>query len=284
MDPAPSASTVVHDYPLPPTDLVMPATVQEVALWMAAAALAGFMIYAIRQALQQRSALPVLYLVAGFCTVLLEPLVTHMGHAIHPEIGQIVLFKVADRAIPLHIALIYSFYFGGVYMVLLPRIFRNEMTRAAVWKSYLAVCVLAYLIELAPVQFGLWVYYDTQALWIWKGGMPLFWTFVNAGCIFFPMALMKLMQPLTGLKQILVVPLSLIGAAMGHFGAGVPFYNATNSNAGPFLVELSGLASVALALLLVHVSAGILAGARASSPVDHAATESRGSPTGEARA
>ena len=262
------------DYPSAPYDAIMPADAQHVVLWIAGIVLAGFFAVALWQAMKQKSALPVLFLVAGFCTILLEPLVTHMGHAVHPEIGQINLFKTADRAIPWHIAMIYSFYFGGVYMFLLPKLLSEQVTRAFVWKAYFAICVLAYLIEIVPVQIGLWVYYDHQALWIWRGGMPLFWTFVNAACIFFPMALMKLLSPsLTGVGQLLVIPLSMMGANMAHFGAGAPYYNAVNSAASPMLIELSGVASVALAFLVVHICAVMiarpqvsLASARATKP------------------
>ena len=247
------------DYPSAPIDAVMPAATQQVTLWIAIVALTCFVLYAAWKSAQQKSALPLLYFIAGFCTILLEPLVTHMGHAVHPEIGQISLFKTADRAIPWHIALIYSFYFGAVYLFLMPRLIKPDVSSGFIWKAYFTICALAYVIEIVPVHLGLWVYYDKQALWLWKGGMPLFWTFVNAACIFFPMALMKLMYAsLTGIKQLLVIPLSVMGANMAHFGAGVPFYNATNSDASSALVELSGLTSVALALLIVHICVCII--------------------------
>jgi hypothetical protein len=243
------------DYPAPPVGTVMPADAQQAALWIAGAVLAAFIIVAAWRAFKQRSAMPLLLLVAGFCTILLEPLVCHLGHAVHPAIGQIALFRAADRSIPLHAALIYSFYFGAVYIFLLPRLVSGAASRAFIWKAFFVICVLAYLIEVVPVGAGLWVYYDKQALWFWKGGMPLFWPFVNAACIIFPLALMKLLYAsLKGLRQLLVIPLSVMGANMAHFGAGVPFYNATNSTASQGLVDLSGLASIALAFLIVHIS------------------------------
>ena len=247
-------STYVSDYPGAPFDTVMPAQAQQIALNAAIVILAGFALYGAWRCVKEKTALPLLYLVAGFCTILLEPLCTHMGHAIHPPVGQINLFSVADRAIPWHIALIYSFYFGAVYMFLMPVFTSGRVTSGFVWKAYFTICALAYAIEIVPVHVGLWVYYDKQALWLWKGGMPLFWTFVNAACIFFPMALMKVLWPmLKGAGQLLVIPLSVLGAIMAHFGAGSPFYAATNSAASDLLVNLAGLASVGLALLLMQV-------------------------------
>jgi hypothetical protein len=247
-------STYASDYATAPYYAVMPAATQHAVLWIAAVVLAGFVIIACIKGWREKSALPLLYLVAGFCTILMEPMVTHMGHALHPLIGQITLFKTADRAIPWHAALIYSFYFGGVYLFLMPKLVHPNVTSSFIWKSYFVVCGLAYLLEVIPVQLGLWVYYDKQALWFWKGGMPLWWVFVNAACIFWPMALMKMMRShLKGLGQLLVIPLSVMGANMAHFGAAVPFYNATNSTASDWLVELSGLISVAMALLIVYI-------------------------------
>lgn len=249
----------VSDYPQAPFDAVMPAQAQHVTLWIAIVMLAGFVLYGLWRCVQEKSALPVLYFVAGFCTILLEPLVTHMGHAIHPPVGQINLFTTADRAIPWHIALIYSFYFGAVYLFLMPKLSSGTATRGFVWKAYFCICVLAYLIEIVPVHLGLWVYYPTQALWIWKGGMPLFWTFVNAACIFLPMALMTLLwSSLRGIGQLLVIPISVMGANMAHFGAGVTYYNAVNSDASFMLIQLAGLASIALAFLIVHICAVII--------------------------
>ena len=255
----------IPDYPQAPFDAVMPAAAQEIVLWIAIVALGGFFIISLIQAARTKSMLPPLFLVAGFVTILLETLVTHMGHAIHPEIGQITIFKAADRAIPWHIVLIYSFYFGAVYMFMFERIRSGGFTRAFVWKSYFFTCTLAYCIEIVPVQIGLWVYYDHQALWLWKGGMPLFWTFVNAGCIYMALTLIKLFYPiLKGWKALLVIPLSAMGAQMGHFGAGFPYYNAVNSAAPIWLIELSGLASVGLALLIAFMCSRLLAADTAS--------------------
>jgi hypothetical protein len=249
------------NYPQAPFDAVMPATAQTATLWIAVTVLALCGLIAIWQSVKKRSMLPVLYLVGGFVAILLEPLVTHFGHAIHPPVGQISLFTTADRAIPWHIALIYAFYFGGVFMFMNDRIRRGAFTQAYVWKSYFFVCGLAYLIEIVPVHIGLWVYYPPQALWVWKGGMPLFWTFVNAACIFMPLTLIKLAYPLLhGARQILVVPLIAMGAQMGHFGCGFVLYNVANSAAPAWLVEVAGLLSVAMAFGLVFLCARLLSG------------------------
>lgn len=248
------------NYPQAPYDAVMPAAAQEIVLWIAAIALGAFVLIALAMCVKHRSALPLLFLVAGFCAILLEPMVTHVGHAIHPEIGQIQLFKTLDRAIPWHIATIYAFYFGGVFMFMFSRIREGRFTREFVWKSYFFTCALAYLIEIVPLQIGLWIYYEPQALWVWKGGMPLFWTFVNAGCIYMALTMIKLFYPvLRGWKEVFVVPVAGMGVIMGHFGAGYPYYNAANSAAPQWVVEAAGFGSVAMALTIVWFCSRLLA-------------------------
>lgn len=133
----------IPDYPQAPFDAVMPAAAQEIVLWIAIVALGLFLLLGAWQSVKHRTALPLLFFVAGFCTILLETLVTHVGHAIHPEVGQIMLFKTLDWAIPWHIALIYSFYFGGVYLFMFSRIREGTFTRDFVWKSYFFTCALA---------------------------------------------------------------------------------------------------------------------------------------------
>lgn len=240
------------DYPLAPFDAVMPAQAQSIMLGLVVAALIVTVLVGMRLALTHRSWLPICMIVGGFLCAFMEPLITNLGHVIHPEIGQLVAFKTADRAIPLHIVLIYPVYFCAAFFPMYSRITGQGFTRAYVWRAYLITCALAYLLEIVPVSIGLWVYYDQQALWVWESGMPLFWTFVNACCVLVPVTLLKVFGPvLHGPRVLLAIPLIPAGGFMGHFGAGFLYYNIVNSPAAPWLVNLAGLASVLIAFLLV---------------------------------
>lgn len=261
-------NTININFPAPPVDAVMPVAAQDIALWLSAAILAVFVVIAVRMSAKQKTLLPPLFLIAGYCTVVLEPIVCHLGHAFHPQIGQFTLFKTNNVAVPVYIAIIYSFYFGGVYMALFSRIVNDSFTSAYVWKAYLIICAMAYLIEVVPVSVGLWIYYDPQTLWLWKGGAPLFWAFANPACIVVPLALIKFLYPiLKGWKQLLVLVLSPMGAVMGHLGVGFPFYSIANSSASanPLLVQLSGLLSLGLALLVVYICIKIMTCTRLAS-------------------
>ena len=247
------------DYPLAPFDAVMPAMAQNVLLTLVVIALAAYSVYALVLAKKYNSALPLFLLVGGFAACLMEPVITHLGHVIHPEIGQISLFKTNNRAIPLHIALIYPVYFCTAFFAMYSRIHKQSFDAGYVWKSYFITCVLAYLLEIIPVSIGLWVYYDNQGLWIWRGGMPLFWTFVNACCVLVSVTLVKICYPLLqGWKAALVIILVPAGGFMGHFGAGFFIYNVVNSGSPQWLVEVCALLSVFTALVIVALCARLL--------------------------
>jgi hypothetical protein len=239
--------------------LVMPALPQTIALVVGAVANAVLFIIACRQCRRYRTGVPLLLLIAAACTVALEPIVGVLGHGFHPAIGQIALFTCLGRAIPLHIALIYTVYYGSFYILLYPALRAGTVTRELAWKLFWVTVVAAFVFEIPPLQAGLWVYYDPQALWVWRGGMPIFWVVANAVSLLVPLTLIKAFLPIcTGWRQWLLVPLSPMGAIMGHVGTGFPFYIAANSPVPQWLVDLGGVASFGLAVLVVGVCAQVL--------------------------
>jgi hypothetical protein len=50
-----------------------------------------------------------------------------------------------------------------------------------------------------------------------------------------------------------------MGAIMGHVGTGFPFYIIANAGVSQWLVDLSGAASIALALFVTGVCAHVIA-------------------------
>lgn len=240
--------------------LVMPALPQTIALCFGFIAVAALLVIACRQWRRYASFVPVLLLIGAACTVALEPIVGVLGHGFHPVIGQVPLFSTLGRAIPLHIGLVYTFYYGSMYILLFPTLRAGVVSRAFTWKLFWATAVGAFVFEVVPLQAGLWVYYEPQALWLWRGGMPVFWVVANAVSLIVPLTLIKAYLPVcTGWRQWLIVPLSPMGAIMGHVGSGFPFYIAANSGGPQWLVELGGVASFALAVLVVSTCASVMA-------------------------
>ncbi len=253
--------TMEVNYPVAPPTVMEPVAQN----WALGIGIAGFvisMLLGARMSMKYKTLLPVLFPVAGFCASILEPVVCILGHCIHSVAGQMTLFETNARPIPIHLSLAYALYFGPVWMVLFQRAITHGLTKSYLWKAYAGTVVFAVLFEIAPVQFGLWGYYDKQALWVFKGTVPLFWAFCNPVNMWVSFTLiMKYRHLLTGIRSLLIIPLTQAGVYMGAMGAGFPYFNAANSTASQLQIELAGLMSVALAFAFIGACNKILAGA-----------------------
>jgi len=239
--------------------LMMQETAQSVFLWITIAAAILVVAVAAFMSIKRRSSVPALMVAGGFAAILMEPVVTFLGHAVHPALGQITLFTSVDRAIPWHIALGYMAGFGVFYLLMFWRHSDGILSAAGIWKITLVAALCFYLGEAYPVERGLWAYFGYQPLWIWKGTSPPTWSMLNATCMLTSATLMLTAAPhLDGVKRVLLLPLAVAGAYMGHMGAGFPMYNAMNSAAPPWVVEGSGMASIGMALLLIWLCTLVL--------------------------
>jgi hypothetical protein len=163
--------------------------------------------------------------------------------------------------VPLWLFFGYCFYFAGPYMAAFSRIANNSFTSKEVWIGFFGAVIGAMIIEIYAVHNHVWIYYDHQALWFWKSTIPVTWAFINATCVFVPLTAIKFLFPiLIGWKQWLIIVLSPMFAIMGHLGAGFPFYlvnnSAASSNRG--LMDLSGVASILMSLLLIFICNKVL--------------------------
>ena len=245
--------TLNTDFPVAP-DLTIPGTLQTVFLWITISLAAGVVIAALMISIKHRSVVPLLMVIGGFAAILMEPVVTFLGHAVHPKNGQIMLFETVGRAIPWHIALGYMGGFGIFYLILYSKYVSGTLTATSIWKISLVTALCYYIGEAYPVEHHLWAYYDYQPLWLWKGTAPPAWSVLNATCMLTSATLMLLMVPyLKGFAQLLLIPLAISGAFMGHMGSGFPMYNAMNADPPHWVIELSGLMTIGMALVLVWI-------------------------------
>jgi hypothetical protein len=246
------------DFPVAP-DVVIPAQLQEIFLGLTVIAAIAVTAVALKMALQRRSAVPLLMTIGGLAAIAMEPVVTFLGHAVHPEIGQIRMFETVDRAIPWHIGLGYMAGFGLFYLWLYARHTAGTLDASAIWKGVLITAVCYAVGEAYPVSHGLWVYYDYQPLQWWSGTAPLTWNILNATSMLCSATLMFMALPhLRGIAQLLLIPLAVAGAYMGHMGAGFPMYNIMNTTLPWWAMELSGAASVAMAMVIVWLCTLVL--------------------------
>lgn len=253
-------NTLDVNFPVAP-DVAMPELLQTIFFYATGIGALLVFLYSLIMSKRYGSAIPVLMVIGASFAIVLEPLVGFLGHVVHPVEGSIRMFEAYTRVIPWHMGFAYIAAFGAINLVMYSRIVAGTMTAGYVWGSC-AVSISAYiLIEMYPVQAGLWVYYDNQPLWLWKGMAPLPWSFMNTACEIFGPALVAAMFPyLKGPRQLLVVLLVPMAALMGHLGSGWPMYTVMNSSASQsdFLVQASGVLSIALALLVMQLSRVLL--------------------------
>jgi len=231
--------------------LTMPEPLQHIFLYATVAITALFLVFGVFLSARLKTLLPILLILAGFCAIAMESVVTFLGHAEHPAIGNIALFRAVDRAIPWHIALGYTEAFGLLNILIWLKVRAGTITPRYIYTACV-ITVLCYQIgETAGVSTGLWVYFPPQPVWLFHFTAPLPWSFLNAASMVMSAALIMFLLPLlSGIKRLLIPALGPVGAYMGHMGAGWPMYNVTNSDAPAWAMQLSGVAAIGLSVVL----------------------------------
>ena len=232
--------------------LTMNPLAQNVALASGAIGMLICLIIGWRMSLKYKTPLPFLFPIAGACDVVLEPVICFLGHAVHAQVGQIMLFETNQRPIPVHVALLYGVYYGPVWLFLFHRFMTAGLSNAFLWKTFAVLFVFAQLFEIAPVNYGLWYHYGYHPFRFGEQGEPLFFPVVNLVPAFLGFLLIiKYRHLLAGWKSLLIIPLTQAAAYMGHLGAGFPYYNVINSSASETMVQWACIASVLLALAFI---------------------------------
>lgn len=235
--------------PAPP--LNMPEPLQIIFLYATIGVTLLYFIFCVVISVRRQTAMPLLLMLAGFCSIPMESIVTYLGHAEHPQGGNIALFHAVDRFIPWHIALGYTVAFGLFNLLIWQKVEDGSITRLYIWISCIITVLCYQIAEIAGVSGKLWVYYDPQPVWLLHFTAPLTWSFLNAACMVMSIGLIVFLLPfLTGIKRLLIPVLGPVGALMGHMGAGWPMYNIINSDASPLVMQLSGVAAIVLSVLV----------------------------------
>lgn len=253
--------TNTADFTVAPVNTVMPQFAQTMALWVGIVLFLVYLVIGLRMSRKYGTLLPFVLVIAGFCTIIMEPIVILLGHCYHPEIGQWTMFKSNQRAIPWHVPFRYAVYYGAVYLAVFPKIVANSFTKGYVWKLFGIGMFLGYLFEIPMVSSGLWVYYDNQALWLWKATVPLGWMPLNILAVIMPITIIKYFYPILskGWNQLLPIAICPATAVGTHVGVGFPFYSITNSSASQWLIDLSGIVTAAIACVVVAGLSHIIA-------------------------
>jgi hypothetical protein len=247
-------------YTLPPPNLVMPHTVQEVIIVTFVGGAALLAVYAAYLAVTRRSWLPMLFLLAGMFSIMLEPLADVLGNVIHPPIGQDFAFQAKGHPIPWHITLAYIWYYGMLNIFLFDRFRTRTMTPATWWKVAAITGVAVTIVEQAPIYFGAWVYYGEHGIKL--GLMPLSMAAANCASVMIPSLLIYRLWPiLKGWRQLLVlalVPCVVVGT---HTGASVPSYLALGQDTAStphWILQGASLLTAGFSVMLIWLGIALV--------------------------
>jgi hypothetical protein len=202
--------------------------------------------------------------VSGGAMMLFEPMVDTVGAVWFPRGTMWVAFHAYGRPIPVWLCLCYFAYFGilvgGVWLAL-----QQGVTRRKLWTMW-AGCVVADLIlEVTLLHFDAYYYYGHAPLRVLK--FPLWWPPVNALIVVVAAgAVHRLDDHLRGRRQLLIVPIALTASASTNAAAGWPSWLVINSDLGPVLTQVGGIATWGLVLWLMSGLVAVLIAGEAATP------------------
>jgi hypothetical protein len=231
----------------------MPQDIQHLALYLfggSAVLCAGVGVWL---AIKQRSAFPLACFVAAVLTVNLEPLIARMSSASHAQLGQLTAFVSEGRAIPVHVLLVYTAYFGFGYYFLVPALLGRKMSAKTLWTAYFVFTTIAWLFEAPFIRAGMWDYFGPQS---WKpfGLMPVYFAFANVASSYIGCALLAAVLPmLSGVSRTWILLLGPAFTIGGHFAVTWPMYNLRTSGFDSWGTSLGAAVTITLCLLSTHL-------------------------------
>jgi len=199
----------------------------------------------------QKSGRPIVMLLflAGGCMCLLEPMVDTVGGCFFPPTSMIAYWGWG-RPMPIWLCLTYFAYFG-VGSALIWLAMKRGASRKTIWLIFLGEMATDFILETILLKFDLYTYYGFQPLMV--GQFPMWWAAVNAlisvtaaTVVFF------LAQHLKGWKLLAIIPALLSTSAAVNAAAGWPSWFVVNTDVGPILTQVGGLATFALAFGVIH--------------------------------
>ena len=266
----PEGGSAQHPWTGMPIGLVMPHTWQIAMTTITGLLSAAMLYYAVRVARRTRSIMPILFWIAGLCTVGLEPIVDTLANIVHSPGHQWTVFSVDGHPIPWHVLLCYPWYFGGLAIWLYPQMQRRTIEKRFWWDHFILVGILVPLVEVVPAHYNVWIYYGYQPFKI--GATPDGVAAANVAAVVIPTLLIYMLLPiLKGFRQLIVIPLLPAVAMAAHAGSGVVLYVLYGQNTEHIpgaIIQIGGLVAIAMSLMLVWITLEIVYG---FVPIDRAA-------------
>lgn len=237
-------------------------------LWQAGLTVSQFTIAAIVTVLVYRRSsaetrwVNLLLLAAGGLSFLLEAMADTLLLIWHPVIGQWTIFSAFGHSVPVWVAGVFYWAFGGQAVWML-NLLRRGATAAELWRVYWIFAFTDLLFEMPPLWFDVYRYYGEQPLvippWI---PLPMYLPFGNALVPIFAAIAALGVERSAALQahRWTVLPLALTAMFAAISVYGWPVALTLNSESGTALRWLGGLASIGLSLLTMQLVAGSFSG------------------------
>lgn len=256
--------------PLPPVDTVANVTVDFWATAIYTTISICVLVYGLFYWRRTGSPIvPLMMLGGGLCATV-EPFVNIVGAVWHPVVNQATAFELMGRPMPWFLVTGYIFYFGAMGSLTYLAIERGLTTRQF-WLLGTVPMLVDIVMEELMLHWNLYYYYGEQPLILNK--LPLWWVPCNSLGLLLGICLVVKAAPLLrGWRQLLIPLLIPICDAVGYAAISLPSWFVVNTPVPGWLNQLGGLATCALALLLLYGLAQVvpsdsrLARALAASP------------------
>jgi hypothetical protein len=205
----------------------------------------GVLVWIVLLCRKERVVWPMLVILSGTLTCLMEPLFDHLYGLWFLEQGQWHLYTTFGSAQPIWVPAAYLAFYGGA-TVLIARVIARRPAMRTVWMMYAFIVVMAITAEMTYVSvLDVYQYQDSQPFVVF--GYPIFLGFTNAmsalvsGILVYRLA--PLLRGAASLYLILIVPMAF---AAGLFGSGIVYLSVRHSVDNPpmVLVHLAALTVV----------------------------------------
>ncbi len=208
----------------------------------------------------------VLMLLGGALCSTVEPFVNIIGAVWHPMVNQVRAFELMGRGMPWFLVTGYIFYFG-VLGSLTYFAFQKGVTTRQFWLWATVPMLVDVVMEELMLHWNLYYYYGEQPL-ILLYKLPLWWVPCNSlGELLGVCLLVKAAPLLRGWRQLLIPVLIPVCDAVAYAAISLPSWMVVNTPVPPWLNQLGGLATCALAWLVLYGLSRVIPN---DSPLAHA--------------
>ncbi len=194
---------------------------------------------------RERIVWPLVVLVSGTLTCLMEPLFDHLYGLWFREEGQWHLYTTFGSHQPIWVPAAYLTFYGGA-TVFIARTIAKRPTMRTVWAMYAFIVVMAIAAEMTYISIlGVYEYQDSQPFVVL--GYPIFLGFTNAMSALVSGILVYRLAPLLrGAAQLYLIPVVPMAFAAGLFGSGIVYLSVRHSVDDPpmWLVHIAALTVV----------------------------------------